>query len=324
MRILFAGSPAIAVPSLAALSQMECGGLDFQVAGVLTNPDSAKGRKGIALPTEVSAAAVALSEERRQKGFPPLAQIKFDRVDGSARGQIASLKCDLLVCFAFGCIFGPKCLSLFSLGGINVHPSLLPRYRGPTPIPAAILAGDRETGVSIQKIALECDCGDILAQEKVFLNGRETTASLSIIAAAKAAGMLPSVLKGIASGTIAAVPQMGEPVYTSMISREQGRIDWESGAVQIDAMIRAYNPWPLCYTRLGGEDLYILEASVVESEYTGKAAGTILGIDRNHGILVQTGDGVLAVTVLQRQAKKALDWKSFLNGARDFIGSRLE
>jgi len=324
LRILFAGNPAIAIPSLHALSEMECNGQDVKIAGVLTNPDSVQGRKAVLVPTDVSAAATDLSEKRLQNGFPPIVQLKHEKITKQVREEISELKCDLLVCFALGCIFGPKCLSLFSMGGINMHPSLLPRYRGPSPIPAVILGGDKETGVTIQRIALEMDAGDILAQEKIPLDGRETTASLSGIAAAVAAQMLPSVINGLMAGTVNTMPQTGEPVLSELITREHGHIDWKLDAIKIDAMVRAYFPWPLCHTSRGTEDLYILEGCVIKSEKTDAQAGTVLGIDRDKGILVQTGDGVYAVSVLQRQAKKAMDWKSFLNGARDFIGSRLE
>ncbi|MCL2832712.1 MAG: methionyl-tRNA formyltransferase [Treponema sp.] len=322
MRILFAGSPAIAVPSLTALSAMD--GSSVQVAGVLTNPDTLHGRKGGAVPTEISAAASILSAEQQARGSQPIVQLKFDRIGAQARNQIAALNCDLLVCFAYGRIFGPKCLSLFKLGAINVHPSLLPRYRGPAPIQAAILGRDKETGVTIQRIAAEMDTGEILAQEKIPLNGRETAASLSLIAADLAGRMLPLVINDLMNGTLKPRPQTGEVINSFIISREQGRIDWNLAAAEIDARVRAFNPWPFCYTRFGGEDLYILEGSVIEYAYTGQPAGTVLGIDRNYGILIQTGDGTFAVSVLQRQAKKALAWKLFLNGARDFLGARLE
>ena len=347
MKILFAGSSSIAVPSFISLSEMECRGEDIQLMGVLTNPDTPRGRKEIKVPTDISSAAAAIAGVRAEKGLPSVAEFKFDKLNAQAREQIAVLGCDLLVCFAYGSIFGPKFLSLFSRGGINIHPSLLPRFRGPSPIPAAILNRDKETGITIQGIAGEMDCGDIFVQEKIPLYGSETAFSLGETVAAKAALMLPQFLRRFLDGTARAVPQTGEPVYCSLIRREMARIDWELPAAEIDAMVRAYNPWPLCHTRWEEEDLYILEGHVLENEakipadtgmsgcipvitgfyysgYKPHLTGTVLGIDRDHGILVQTGDGVYAVSRLQRQAKKAMDWKSFLNGVRDFSGSLLE
>jgi methionyl-tRNA formyltransferase len=133
--------------------------------------------------------------------------------------------------------------------------------------------------------------------------------------------------------TIQAKPQEGEPVYCSLIAKEQGRIDWKLRAVEIDAQVRAYTPWPLCFSQWEGEELYILEGRSLgegflngagsSSEKEKPMPGLITGIDRVNGILIQTGEGIYAVSRLQRRAKKALDWKAFLNGARDLIGARL-
>jgi methionyl-tRNA formyltransferase len=317
MRILFAGSPAIAVPSLLALVRLSGEDDRFPLAGVLTNPDTKRGRRGEFEPTDVGAAADRLS------GAIP--QFKPVTLDGTVRDAIAALKPDLLVSFAYGHIFGPRFLSIFPLGGINIHPSLLPKYRGATPIPAAILSREPETGVTIQRLALEMDAGDILAQERIPLGGRETTLSLSVIAAAKGAELLLRVVREIALDKAAGRRQNNdEASYCGLIRSEDGLIDWSQGAVDIDAKIRAYTPWPLCRTVHGKEILYILEGEPLGAGTPAETVpGAVLGIDKNSGILVQTGDGILAVRRLQYAAKKALVWRDFLNGARDFIGSRL-
>jgi methionyl-tRNA formyltransferase len=318
MRVVFAGSPGIAVPAFRALFSLT----SIELAGLLTNPDSPRGRSSALLPTDVGAAAEQLNAEG--KPFPVFKPVKLD---SELRRQIAGLKPDLLVCFAYGRIFGPLFLALFPLGGINIHPSLLPKYRGPTPIPAAILAGDRETGISVQRLAPEMDSGDILMQERIPLNGRETTGDLSEIMAKKAAELLPAVLSGIASGNPPARPQNHrEASYCSLINAEDGRIDWNKGAVEIDARIRAFNPWPLCWTMHGDRRLFILKATSIGGQTSGESAsgesaapGLVLGIDKQQGILVQTGEGLLAISELQYSGKKALFWKDFLNGARNLI-----
>jgi methionyl-tRNA formyltransferase len=248
---------------------------------------------------------------------------------------VAALEPDLLASFAYGRIFGLRFLGLFPLGGINVHPSLLPRHRGATPIPAAILARDRETGVSVQRLALEMDAGDILTQERIPLSGRETTLSLSAIAAEKGAELLVKTLGDIELDKAAGTRQNdAEATYCSVIGKDDGLIDWSEGAEEIDAKIRAYTPWPLCWTVHRGRGLYILEGSPYRAPpprtqpgdppQGGTAApGTVLGTDGDFGILVQAGDGMLAVSRLQYAGKKALPWRDFLNGARDFVGSRL-
>jgi methionyl-tRNA formyltransferase len=167
------------------------------------------------------------------------------------------------------------------------------------------------------------DTGDILFQERFLLTGRETTASLGDLAAKKSAGLLPPLLRAIAKGEARAFPQQGEASYCSLISKEDGLIDWNRGAAEIDAGMRAYTPWPLAYTRRESQVLYLLEGTVLEGERSAEAPGTVLSADKARGILIQTGGGILAVTRLQYETKKALFWKDFLNGARDFIGARL-
>jgi methionyl-tRNA formyltransferase len=311
LRVLFAGSPAIAIPSLEAVCRQE----KIELAGVLTNPDSPKGRHGGLQPTDIAEAAQKLN------GVPVLKPLKLD---APFREHAAPLKPDLLVSFAYGRIFGPKFLAMFPLGGINIHPSLLPKYRGPSPIQATILNRDTVTGVTVQTLAHEMDQGDILAVEQFQLSGRETAVSLSELAAQKAAQMLVQVLTKIADGTVTKTAQNhSEASYCSLISRDDGLIDWNQSAAEIEAKIRAFDPWPLCRTIHDGRELYILKADIFKGEQPLKRCGQVLGIDKNNGILIQTGDGILSVTELQYQAKKALFWRDFLNGARDFSGSQL-
>jgi methionyl-tRNA formyltransferase len=315
LRILFAGSPAIAVPALKALSSLAED--NFVLAGLLTNADSSRGRSGRPEPTECAAAA--------QEFFSSPVVLKPEKLDNAARAQVTELKPDILVSFAYGKIFGPKFLGLFPLGGINIHPSLLPKYRGPTPIPAVIINRDTETGITIQRLAAEMDSGDILVQEKIPLDRRETTASLSETIAQKAAVLLPAVLKDIADGNLRARAQdHSMATYCSLIEKEDGLINWNRSAQEIDAGIRAFDPWPLSWTTHGELRLFIHKAELVTmEEVSGKEPGEVLGKDKDKGILIQTGQGVLAVSQLQYQGKKAMEWKAFLNGARNFLGAKL-
>ena len=333
MRILFAGSPAIAVPSLKVLSDMEFEGRGITLAGILTNPDSIRGRHSLKEATDVSAAALELDAIRKEKGFAPIPQLKPEKLDAASRAEAAALKADLLVSFAYGRFFGPRFLALFPLGGINVHPSLLPKYRGASPIPALILAGEKETGICIQRVAQQMDAGDILVTDRFDLSGRETASSLSGTVSLRAARLLEELLPDFEARAASARPQEGEAVYCGEIKKEAGLIDWNKSAAQIDAQIRAYTPWPLAFTSRGRETLFILEAEPLKEvpceATSGKtvpgifAPGMVLGVDKKRGMLIQTGRGILAATKLQWQAKKALDWKAFYNGARDLVGSRL-
>ena len=337
MRVLFAGSPAIAVPSLHALYELK----EIELVGVLTNPDTAKGRHGKLVPTEVGEAIQRLLLEKKS---PRNAYLRFGadfhgeegegfilkpyKLDAAARQQVSSLKPDILVSFAYGHIFGPKFLSLFPLGGINIHPSLLPKYRGPSPIQAAILNRDTITGISIQALAQEMDCGDIFISEQLPLTSKETAGCLTQTIAEKAAQMLIDVLKQIANGKIHKTPQNHQIAsYCKLISRNDGIINWNESVLEIEAKIRAFNPWPLCRTIHNGRELIILKADVYKGNTNNGKPGTVLGTVNEvteNGILIQTGDGILIVTELQYQAKKALFWRDFLNGARDFISSQLQ
>jgi methionyl-tRNA formyltransferase len=326
MRVIFAGSPGIAVPALRALGALSLAG-KCELAGVLTNPDTAKGRSGVSEPTEVGAAALALGEDLRRQGREAPALLKPEKLGEEAREAAAALRPDLLISFAYGRIFGPKFLGLFPRGGINIHPSLLPRYRGPTPIPAAILHRDAETGITVQRLAAEMDKGDIIIRERIPLSLRETTASLSGLCGERGAALLASLIERFPEGDFSGEPQdEGAASYCALLTREDGYIDWKAGALDIDARIRAFDPWPLCMTRQGESELYILEGR----PYAGAAGaggqaepGRVLGIDKQAGILIQTGDGVFAACRLQYRTRKALDWRSFLNGAKDFIGTLL-
>ena len=328
LRILYAGSPQAAAIPLRHLGQAATHGKDFAIAGVLTNPPSAQGRSKALIPTPVVLAAEKLSAESGRI-IPVLTPQKLD---AAARDAVAELRPDLLVCFAYGKIFGPKFLSLFPLGGINLHPSLLPLYRGCAPIPAAILDRQAQTGVTVQKIALEMDSGNILSQVSLPLDGTETADSLLVQAAEIGGRQLEAVvLQAAQSGALPeGTPQDGsKATYCQMMKKEEGCICWNDSAAAIDAKIRAFTPWPGAFTCAQETTLKIHQAKVyakelpvhIRSAYPEPpAAGTVLGVDRAEGILVQTGEGILCVTNLQWQAKKAMNWRDFMNGSPGFAG----
>jgi methionyl-tRNA formyltransferase len=320
VRVLFAGSPDIAVPSLIRAS------FEHRIVGVLTNPESAKGR-GLALErTPVAEAAYDLLGER----VPILAP---ERLGAVAREAVAALGAEILVSFAYGRIFGPKFLALFPKGGVNVHPSLLPRFRGPAPIPSAILARDSSTAITVQRIALEMDSGDILGQLVLPLSGTETAEDLAEVAAIMGADLLSQVLEEIAEGRERPRPQAGEPVYCSMLRKEDGLIDWTAPLLDIDAKIRAFYPWPGAFTYFRGMRLNVLEAfpfphvtfaaGPSSLDFEDALPGTMLGLDKSRGIMVQTIDGLIALRRLQVQHKKALPYREFANGMRDLAGAVL-
>ena len=309
MRILFAGTPEIAVPSLKSLVEKH------EVVGVLTGPDRPSGRGRKLKPSAVKTAALDL-------GIPVY---QPEHVRREARETISLIDAELMVVFAYGRIFGPRFLSLFPKGSINIHPSLLPRWRGPSPITAAILHGDRATGITVQKIALEMDSGDIILQREIPLDGTETTGTLSETAAELSGKIILDALELIEEG-FEGVPQNSEETkYCFLVSKNDGRIDWGQGACTIERMVRAHSPWPMAWTDFGDQPLKIHKGSVYKGSTplnTG-GPGKVTGIDKGSGILIQTGNGVFSAEVLQLPGRKPLEWRSFLNGVDNFIGSTL-
>ncbi|MDR2481127.1 MAG: methionyl-tRNA formyltransferase [Spirochaetaceae bacterium] len=320
MRIIFAGNPEIAVLSLESLVNSQVSDGFCEISAVLTNPDTMKGRKNILAPTEISRAAEIFSERLAA----PLVQLKPESIDDDFIERIAEINADLLISFAYGTLFSRKFLSVFPKGGINVHPSLLPKYRGAAPVQQVILNGERETGITIQRITAKLDSGDILAQQSFPLSGRESSLSLSSIVAEKAAAMLVRVVKDIAEDKQAGTPQNESGAsYCAKFTKNDGLIDWNKSACSIDAQIRAFTPWPLSWTHHKGRVLYILAGMPYHDIIDKGKTGAVLGTDKKTGILIQTGDGVFSVSRLQYNTKKALGWKDFLNGA-NIIGDILE
>lgn len=314
MRLLFAGSPRI------ALAALERAAAEAELVGVLTNPASASGRG-------LSRSLTPVAEAAGRLGVPVLT---FDHLGAEARAAVAPLEADLLVSFAYGRVFGPKFLALFPLGGINIHPSLLPKYRGPTPIPAAILARDRVSGVTVQRLAAELDSGEVFASEELVLGGRETTESLEAAAALLGAELLSRVLRDIAAGTALSRPQEGEASFCPLFKKDDGLLGFNLGSEELDARVRAFFPWPVAFSYLKGQRLNILESYPYPGETWPAASGlkapepgTVLGIDKARGLMVQTGDGLLALRRLQLQNKKALPYREFANGLRDVSGAVL-
>ncbi|TFG81554.1 MAG: methionyl-tRNA formyltransferase [Spirochaetales bacterium] len=312
MRVLFAGSPEIAVPALEAIA------LRHQVVGVLSNPDAPKGR-GLAVErTPIAARAAELLP-----GVPILTPARLGQVE---RDAVAALRPDVLAVFAYGHIFGPKFLGLFHLGGINAHPSLLPRWRGCAPIPYAIMHRDERTGVSVQRIAARMDAGEILAQTAFELTGSETTGSLSERCALLGAGMMADALDLLKEGTECGEPQdERQATYSAAISKDDGKIDFSTDVRDLYARVRAFDPWPGSWTTLNGDRLAVLamEPHDDEDAALGVAHGTILRVDKFNGIMVKTGRGLAALKRLQLRGKKPLGFKEFSNGARGLEGTIL-
>lgn len=309
MKILFAGTSEIAVPSVKALSDTI--GLD----GVLTSPDAPSGRGKKVVSSPVCRAA----EYLHLQIFTP------NKLDASFIEEIRDLHFDILVVFAYGKIFKKEFLDIFPLGAINLHPSLLPRYRGPSPIPEAILNGDDSIGITVQKLALKVDSGGIILQRIYPLNGTETTESLTAFCAAEGFQLLREALAVIAEGNVDIREQIEEEAtYCRLVKKEDGAINWSDQAITIERKIRAYTPWPGTFTMIEDRRLTIRAATVHDKlEENSNLPGTVLGLDKTHGILVQTGKGILGIKRLQWQNKREANHLDFWNGSKKMAGQMM-
>lgn len=320
IKVLYAGSPDFSAYVLERLILGESRG-SYVISGVLTNPPSLQGRHKELIDTPVACVARKYSRAL----FTP------DKLDTMARNSIAPLMCDMLVCFAYGHIFGPKFLSLFGMGAINLHPSLLPKYRGATPIPNCIINMDNVTGVTVQHMALKADCGNIILQKEIPLDFGETTASLCKKAATLGSDMIEEVLQNanINGKLEAGKEQTGEASYCHTIQVSDGHIDWKESATLIFAKLRAYTPWPLLYSICKGQKLKLLSLQVIKCDtcstsLENAAFGECICFDKKEGIIVKAGEDAIKILELQWAGKKVLSWKDFVNGTRDFLHTILQ
>ncbi len=313
-RILFAGNPELSVPALQALAQQ------FTVVGVLTNPDRPAGRgRHVEMPPVKQAA--------QQLGIPV---IQTERVRREAREQVASLAPDLLISFACSHIFGPKFLAIFSRGAMNIHPSLLPAYRGCAPLQFALLHGERTTGITVQRIVQDIDSGNILASEEIALDGTETTAQLEHIVAPQASDLIVRTVRDLMEGKLVEFPQNHQKAtYTRMLAKADGTIDWHASCADIHSKVRALFPWPKASTTFHGIRLLItgVYGSVFDLPHEPLpemiVPGTVLRMVKKKGLAVACGDGILYVTRVQLAQKKEMDSAAFLNGNPSIIGAVL-
>ncbi|RPI54462.1 MAG: methionyl-tRNA formyltransferase, partial [Chloroflexi bacterium] len=303
------GTPNFAVPALQALEQ------DHQVVGVVTQPDrpAGRGRRLVAPPVKEAAQALGLDV------FQPATLRRPEAVE-----RLVAWQPDLVVVAAFGQILRPEVLAIPPHGCLNVHASLLPRYRGAAPIPAAILAGDERTGVTIMRMDEGLDTGPMLAQADWPIGSRDTTGSLTEVLARLGAGLLVEVLPGWLAGAIAPRPQdEAQATYCRTLRKEDGLLDWALPAAHLDRQVRACDPWPGAYTTWAGQRLKILRARPLPGRPGARRAEPGRVVDLAPGMGVAAGEGVLELLEVQLAGKSALDVQAFGQGRRDFVGSPL-
>lgn len=299
MKVIFMGTPDFAVETLEAVIKA-----GHEVALVVTQPDKPKGRGNAMQASPVKECALAHGIEVYQ----PKKIREQECVD-----YLAGFDADIFVVAAFGQILSQTLLDMPKYGCINVHASLLPKYRGAAPIQWAVINGEQTTGVTIQQMDIGIDTGDIIAQEELTLAADETGGSLFDKLAAVGASLCVKAMEQIASGTATRTPQdESAATHTSMIRKDFGHIDWNKSAKEIERLIRGLNPWPSAYTHLDGNTLKIWKATVRGSE-SGEKPGCIVDVTKD-AILVQTGEGVLQLDEIQLEGKKRMACDAFLRG----------
>jgi methionyl-tRNA formyltransferase len=307
LAVVFAGTPDFAVPSLEAIAASR-----HRVAAVFTQPDrpSGRGRKAHASPVKEHAAALGLPVRQP-------ASLK----DAAAAAELAAFAPDVMVVVAYGLLLPPAVLAVPRLGCLNVHASLLPRWRGAAPVARAILAGDAKTGVCIMRMDEGLDTGPVMSAREVAIRAGETAGELEARLAAEGAQAIVEALDALAAGRASFAPQDAAGVtYASKLAKAEARLDWREDAGALERRVRALNPRPVAETTLDGAQLRVYEAAEVPAT-PGPVPGTILAAGAS-GIVVMTGHGALAILRAQLPGRRAVGAAELAN-ARPLVGKVL-
>ncbi|MFI4963086.1 MAG: methionyl-tRNA formyltransferase [Legionellales bacterium] len=301
LTIVFAGTPEFGLPCLEALVQSA-----HTLKAVYTQPDRPAGR-GRTLQ------ASAVKQWALSRQIPVYQPLNFK--DQDTKDTLQALEPDVLVVIAYGLILPKAVLEIPKLGCINVHASLLPRWRGASPIQHAVLNGDAQSGVTIMQMDVGMDTGDMLAKVVCPITAEETAGSLHDKLALSSARPLLDTLNALAQGhTKPQVQDNALATYAGKINKEDARINWLKPALEIDQLIRAFNPWPIAYTQLGEEVLRIHQATLTDSACS-QQPGTVISLDKR-GMLVATGDKALLVEKIQFPGAKTLSVADWLNSGK--------
>lgn len=312
MKIVYMGTPDFAVNPLHALAEA-----GYEVAGVITQPDKPKGRGKTMLPTPVK-------EEAMKHRFPVYQPVKVR--DPEFLQVLEKLDPDIIVVAAFGQIIPKSILELPKYGCINIHASLLPKYRGAAPIQQAVIDGEKESGVTIMRMGTGLDTGDMISKIVVPIAKDETGGTLFDKLAEAGAKLLVETLPHIFDGTAVyeKQPEESPTPYAGMITKQMGLINFGKSAAELERLVRGLNPWPSAFTFWNGKTLKVWESFVVKSEEAGaekSEPGTVVKTDKK-GIYVACGEDVLVLSQVQLEGKKRMDADAFLRGCHIETGSR--
>ncbi len=306
MRVIYFGTPAFAVPSLAALTAAH------EVVAVVTQPDRPRGRGQKVTPNPVKALAVS-------RGIPVLQPAGLR--DPQWLGDIAALRADIGVVAAYGRLLPQALLGLPRLGFINVHASLLPRWRGVAPIHRALIAGDDVTGVTIMRVVLELDAGPMLSAASIPIAGDDTSHTLELRLATLGADLLIETMSRLDAGTVVETPQDESLVtYAARLERHESRISWARPAPEIDRQIRGLQPWPLAAAIVEGKRVAFLQSSVADTTVHSTMPGTVLSATAA-GLVVACAPGAVCITEVLPEGRRAMPVAAFLNGTPVARGS---
>nr|WP_267915763.1 methionyl-tRNA formyltransferase [Borreliella garinii] len=305
MKIFFVSSSSIALEVFKEILR------HYEVVGVLTLPDKPKGRGQRLSQNVIKVEAIA----KDIKVFDPLI------LDNNTLNSIRDLNPDLMLVFSYGKIFKKEFLDIFPMGCVNVHPSLLPKYRGVSPIQSAILNGDCVSGITIQSMALEMDSGNILVQKNFKIRSYDTSYDISKLVSSLSPSLVLEALEKISNGFLGIPQKSSEATFCSFLKKELGFVDFNLSAFEIKNRINACNPWPLVRAKLDCSDIIFHRADFWEIDlYKERKVGEIVDFDPERGLFVNTGKGILLLLEVQRPGRRVLDFKSFYNGNRQLIG----
>ncbi|TLP53668.1 MULTISPECIES: methionyl-tRNA formyltransferase [Pseudomonas] len=304
MRIVFAGTPEFAAEHLKALLDSP-----YEIVAVYTQPDRPAGRGQKLMPSAVKALAVA-------HDIPVYQPQTLRNVD--AQAELAALKPDLMVVVAYGLILPQVVLDIPRLGCINSHASLLPRWRGAAPIQRAVEAGDAESGVTVMRMEAGLDTGPMLLKVITPINADDTGGTLHDRLATMGPSAVVQAIAGLAEGSLQGeVQDDALATYAHKLNKDEARLDWSRPAVELERLVRAFNPWPVCHSSLDGESVKVLAADLSTGQGT---PGEILSASKD-GLVVACGEGALSLTRLQLPGGKALAFSDLFNSRREKFAS---
>lgn len=309
MRTVFFGTPELAVPSLAALHDRH------EVAAVVCQPDRPSGRGN-------RLTAPAVKRWALEHGVPVLQPEKLN--DGSFEAWLREQRPEVCTLAAYGRILKQPILDVPPHGFLNMHPSLLPLYRGPSPIQSAILNGDEETGISIIRISMDMDAGDILMQERVPIHPEDNGETLTSRLAERGGELLASAVTKVERGDAVFTPQdHARATYCRLFEKRDGLLDWSRPAAALHNLVRAARPWPCAQGRLNGETYKVLRSEPTSDDRGDSVPGTVLRIEKDR-IVVAAGEGALAILEIQPPGKRTMNVADFLRGHPLRAGDRFE